>query len=150
VREQLTGPQPLRRRLRHPTTTLQPGDVLACRSREGQTILLRVARIHRGVPVVRLLWYAGPGIPPLEQIARLPDYLHVNRHMPDGYAVPFTMHKYQRIDYPQAGYELVGNIGARPGEEDLQGDGPMIDWQNYLPEYSLAGYMIETWTAANK
>lgn len=67
ARAQLTGPQPPRRLLRHPTTTLLARDVLACRTREGHTILLRVTRIHRGVPVVRLLWYAGAEIPPLDE-----------------------------------------------------------------------------------
>jgi len=148
-RAQITGPQPSRRQLRHPVTTLTPGDVLACPTREGRTILLRVARIHRGVPVVRLLLYAGTGIPPLEDIARLPDFQHVNQYMPDGYAVPFTMHKYKRIDYPQGGYQLVGNVGARPGEEELTGTGPMVDWQDYLPAYGLASHMIDQWTAAH-
>jgi hypothetical protein len=95
ARVQITGPQPPRRQLRHPATTLTPGDVLACPTRDGRTILLRVVRVHRGVPVVRLLLYAGTSIPPLDDIARLPDYLHVNQYMPDGYAVPFTMHKYK-------------------------------------------------------
>jgi hypothetical protein len=149
AREQLTGPQPSRRQLRHPTTTLQPGDVLDCPTRDGRHILLRVVRIHRGVPVVRLLFYAGQEIPPLDEIARLPDYQHVNRHYePDGYAVPFTMHKYKRVDYPQGGYSLLGNIGARPEEDHLEGTGPMVDWQAYLPDYALVGHLIDKWDAA--
>jgi hypothetical protein len=149
ARDQLTGPQPPRRQLRHPTTTLQPGDVLDRPTRDGRHILLRVARIHRGVPVVRLLFYAGNDVPPLEEIARLPDYRHHNQYYePDGYAVPFTMHKYKRIDYPQGGYSLLGNIGARPEEEDVEGTGPMVDWQDDLPEYALVGHLIDRWDAA--
>jgi hypothetical protein len=134
ARAQLIGPQPPRRHLRHPTTTLEPGDVLDCPTRDGRHVLLRVARIHRGVPVVRPLFYAGQEIPPLGAVARLPDYRHLNRHYePNGYAVPFTMHKYKRIDYPQGGYSLLGNIGAWLEEENLEGYGPMVDWQDYLP-----------------
>jgi hypothetical protein len=147
ARAQLTGPQPPRRQLRHPSTSLQPGDVLADPTRDGRYILLRVARIGRGVPVVRLLFYAGQHIPPLDEIAGLPDYLHVNSYYPNGYAVPITMHKYKRIDYPQAGYTLVGNIGARPGEEKLEGSGPMVSWPDYLPDYALVGHLIDKWDA---
>jgi hypothetical protein len=31
--------------------------------------------------------------------------------------LPFTMHKYKKIDFSQGGYSLLGNVGARPEEE---------------------------------
>jgi hypothetical protein len=59
------------------------------------------------------------------------------------------MHKYKRTDYPQGGYQLVGNLGPRPGEDDLTGTGPIADWQDYLPGYGLASYMIDQWTTTH-
>jgi hypothetical protein len=98
---------------------------------------------------VRLLFYAGQQIPPLEEIARLPDYLHVWKHAPDGDAVPFTMHKNKQADYKQGGYLLVGNVGARPDEEQLVDTGPMVDWPDYLPDLGLVAHMIDKWDADN-
>jgi hypothetical protein len=155
ARAQLTGPQPPRRRLRHPATTLMPGDVLDYPTRDGRHLLLRVTRVHRGVPVVRLVFYAGREVPSLEEIATLPDHLYVDLFADgstsEGYAVAFTMHKQKQVDYSQAGYSLVGNIGPRPGEEDLEGYGPMVNWSDYLPDYApaLVRPLIDKWDATS-
>jgi hypothetical protein len=47
ARAQLTRPQPPRRTLRHPTTTLAAGDVLAYPTRDRRHILLRVGTSRR-------------------------------------------------------------------------------------------------------
>lgn len=71
VQAQLTGPQPPWRKLRPPrATSLRPGDALAYRNSDGVYVLLRMARIQRGEPVVVLLDYTGSAIPPLAEIAR--------------------------------------------------------------------------------
>jgi hypothetical protein len=63
ARIQLTGPQPPRRKLRLPKTPLRPGDVLARPVSDDRYLLLRVARIKRGVPVMVMLDFAGQQIP---------------------------------------------------------------------------------------
>lgn len=145
VDAQLTGPQPPRRKVRPPrATSLQPGDVLAYRTRDGIYVLLRVVRIHRGEPVVVLLDYTGPVIPPLHEIAKLGDHHFVdgNERQWHSHVAPMKMSVYKRIDYHQAGYVLVGNIGPREGEEQLEVQ-VLIDWQDYLPGFGVVSQILQ-------
>jgi hypothetical protein len=145
ARTQLTGPQPPRRKLRLPKTPLQPGDVLTRPVSDDRYLLLRVARIKRGVPVMVMLDFAGQNIPALDDIAEIPDHLRVDRRRPDRAVLAFTMHIYKRIDHAKAGYTVVGNIGTRPGDEDRDHD-LMYDWLDDLtrghPGYDVLGGWI--------
>ena len=132
VRGRLTGPQPRRRDIPMPRrTSLEPGDVLAYLVTGGESVLLRVARIYRNEPVCVLLDFADPQVPALEEIALYPDFLWVDRWSIEGRIEPFTMQVYQRIDYPQAGFTLIGNIGTKPGDENLDAD-RLDDWKTGL------------------
>jgi hypothetical protein len=123
VRGRLTGPQPRRRDIPMPRrTSLEPGDVLAYRVTSGESVLLRVARIYRNEPVCVLLDFADPQVPALEEIALYPDFLWVDQWSIEGRIEPFTMQVYQRIDYAQAGFTLIGNIGTKPGDENVDAD----------------------------
>ena len=78
-----------------------------------------------------LLDFADPQVPALEEIALYPDFLWVDRWSIEGRIEPFTMQVYQRIDYPQAGFTLIGNIGTKPGDENLDA-GRQEDWKTAL------------------
>jgi hypothetical protein len=131
ARAQLTGPQPPRRTIRLPKTPLRPGDVLTRPVQGDRYLLLRVARIKRGIPVMVMLDFAGRQVPALDQIAQIPDHLWVDRWRPDGIPLGFSMSIYRRIDHARAGYVVVGNIGTRPGDEDRD-DEVLRDWQDDL------------------
>ncbi len=94
-------------------------------------MLLRVARIYRNEPVCVLLDFADPQVPALEEIALYQDFLWVDQWSIEGRIVPFTMQVYQRIDYPQAGFTLIGNIGTKPGDENLNA-GLRANWKTAL------------------
>ena len=132
VRGRRTGPQPRRRDIPTPRrTSLEPGDVLAYLVTGGESVLLRVARIYRNEPVCVLLDFADPQVPAPEEIALYPDFLWVDRWSIESRIEPFTMQVYQRIDYPQAGFTLIGNIGTKPGDENLDAD-RLDDWKTGL------------------
>jgi len=88
---------------------------MACPTREGCITLLRAARIHRSASVVRPLFYLSAGIPPLDQIAQLPDYRPVNRYMPDGYARP--------VHHAQVPAHRLPS-GRLPARRQTSGQGP--------------------------
>jgi len=123
---------PPRRKIRLPRmTSLKPGDVLAYQITDGTYLQLRVARIYRNEPVCVLLDFAGPQIPALDDIAGLPDSLWTDWWVPEGRVVPFRMEAHKRVDFAEAGYALVGNIGTRPGDEDVDPSG-REDWLTAL------------------
>jgi hypothetical protein len=147
ARIQLTGPQPPRRKLHLAKTPLQPGDVLTRPVLDDRYLLLRVARIKRGVPVLVMLNFAGQQIPALDDIARIPDNRWVDRWRPDGIALALTMHIYQRIDHAKAGYTVLGNIGTRPGDDDRYDD-LMCDWQDDLTDSHPGCDVLDEWVAS--
>jgi len=149
ARAQLTGPQPPRRTIRLPKTPLQPGDVLTRPVQDDRYLLLRVARIKRGVPVMVMLDFADRQLPTLDQIAQIPDYLWVDKWRPDGIALGFSMNIYKRIDHGKAGYVVLGNIGTRSDDEDRD-DEVLHDWQDDLTT-SHPGYdVLRAWKPGGK
>jgi hypothetical protein len=78
-----------------------------------------------------LAYYAGPRIPAVADIGGLADHLRTDRWSPGGRVVPFTMQALDDVDYPQAGYVLIGSIGIRPGDDDLD-PARTGDWQTAL------------------
>jgi hypothetical protein len=142
VRAQLTGPQPKRRNVPVPrSTSLQPGDALVYHYGD-HYLVLRVAKIYRGQPVCVLLDFAGKEIPAIQDIAMLPDYLWIDRWSPQGRPVPFTMQVRNRVDYADAGYSLIGNIGARSGDEKLDTT-RVEDWQTGLIGSTVVRRLLE-------
>jgi hypothetical protein len=143
VRSQLTGAQPPRRRIRLPRrTSLQPGDVLACRADPDTWLLLRIARIYRNEPVCVLLDFAGPQIPSPAQIALLPDFLWADRWSPQGRVAPFTMHVHKKIDYAQAGFAQIGNTGTKPGDDTLDPE-RTDDWLTGITESPIVFQLLQ-------
>jgi hypothetical protein len=101
-----------------------------------------VARIDRNEPVCVLLDFAGVRIPAIGDIAAMPDYLWVDRWTPDGRVAPITMQAYKRIDYAQGGYTLIGSIGTRPGDDQLEPE-LIWDWQAALTSSTLVRLLVE-------
>jgi hypothetical protein len=140
--DQLKGPQPPRRKLRKPpTTSLRAGDVLAYVTREKLTILFRVARISRGRPLLVLLDYVGHEPPSLTLIARLKDHKFPFRGPQGPRVAPIEVEPKRGIDYEDSGYVLLGNIGARPGDEGIQSE-VIVDWHEYPPGMTVVSKML--------
>jgi hypothetical protein len=107
--------------------------------------------IQRGEPIIIPLECLGPELPALEEIAQIPDHLFVpSRVLRDGsevrapgYVAPFKMSVYKRVDYTEAGYVVVGNIGTRPGDEDVE-DAVWADWQDYLPDVGALRQLVDS------
>jgi hypothetical protein len=121
ARAQLTGPQPLRRRVRPPkqiSSGLAAGDVLAF-ALPGRVALLRVVRVrsHRlgETPVLEELDSKGAEAPP-----------------PDTRFFAFVM---QGIDWQRAGFQKVQTIGARAGDEQAPVPSAGISWAALAERY---------------
>jgi len=124
ARAQLTGPQPLRRRLRPPkriSSGLAAGDVLAL-ALPRRMALLRVVciRSHRlgETPVLEELDFKGTDAPSRDTLERLgpskdPITL-VHASSADTRLCAFVA---ERIDWQRAGFRKVQTISARAGDE---------------------------------
>lgn len=144
TRRQLTGPQPRRRTFRLPTTTLTPGDILAYQTRDADFLLLRVVRVRHGIPIVILLDYLGPQIPALDAVAALPEFLWPMPKNSIRYSVPIDMHRKNGVDYARAGYQLIGNLGDRPGDSAAEATADSCNWSDYLPDHRVASRLLES------
>jgi hypothetical protein len=130
ARAQLTGPQPLRRRLRPPkriSSGLAAGDVLAL-TLPGRAILLRVVRVRahrRGEsPVLEELDFEGTEVPSLDALEHL--------GAKDTRFVAFVM---QRIDGQAAGFRKVETLGARAGDDRAPLPDAGISWAVLAERY---------------
>jgi len=143
ARDQITGPQPARRRLRAPwrhVSSLQPGDVLSYRTQGGSYLLLRVARIEAtrlGVaPILVLLEYALPKIPRSAKINKLRDRAEPQRSyaaldQPWGITrFHASVRKESDPDYDGAGFSRVGTI--KPRNTDVGVVAGMFTWWSQL------------------
>ncbi len=125
LRTQLTGPQPARRQVRRPwrhVTDLQPGDLLARVASNGDTCLLRVARIDDqrvgAAPVIELLDWKGQALPKDRQLRRLrPRYRDDGPHRPMTYRVARLRKK--DPDWHDAGFERVAQGLQQQGDDAL-------------------------------
>jgi hypothetical protein len=121
ARDQLLGPQPARKRLRRPKreeTDLHQGDVLAYWV-DGRPVLLRVKRLNERrtfvLPVMRLLDYDGTDLPTVEVMDGLPDRSPLGLLGPNVFGHSATK---RRDEYLDAGFEIVGRISARDGDDN--------------------------------
>ena len=140
VRAQLLGPQPPRRRLRPPKgdeTDLVAGTVLAYHSGNGRVALLRVARIdtdrYSVAPILRAIQFSGTTIPSAEPMAALADRPEVDQALrwqspsPPWSSVRFRPTAHNKTDYAGAGFEVVGQLGERPGDDDMRAQS-FMEW----------------------
>jgi hypothetical protein len=141
VRDQLLGPQPARKRLRPPKrheTTLTAGDVLTYRSEAaGEVALMRVQRIdaHRlsVAPILRLLKFRGTSCPSDRKISKLKDWPEAPRStrlqspQPPWSSVTWRPTAHRGVDFADAGFRVVTNIGTRSGDDVSKADS-LLEW----------------------
>ena len=143
ARAQLTGQQPLRRRLRPPKRTssgLAAGDVLAL-ILPRTVALLRVVRVHPHrlgeTPVIEELDFESTEVPSRDALERLGPkvkdpitLLHVLS--PDTRFFAFVM---KRMDWQGAAFQKVQTIGARAGDEQAPVPSVGISWAELAERY---------------
>jgi len=128
IRIQITGRQPPRRKLRKPkgqVTDLVPGDVILLRA-ANRCALLRVARLHQSrigvIPVLVALDFEGTEPPPPEELRTLPDRPERKPKLLEPRPwdhIRFSVQSFQKIDYRNAGFERLGRIESRAGDESV-------------------------------
>ena len=143
ARAQLTGQQPLRRRLRPPkriSSGLAAGEVLAL-ALPRRVVLLRVVRVrpHRlgETPVLEELDFEGTEVPPRDALERLGPKVTdpvalVDALSPDCRFFAFVM---QSIDWHRAGFRKVETISARAGDEQAPVPSVGISWAVLAERY---------------
>jgi hypothetical protein len=140
AREQITGPQPSRRKLRPPwrhVSSLEAGDVLSYRTQNGRCLLLRVARIDTSrvgvAPILVLLDYARPKLPRAAKIDKIPDRAEPPRsyaalQQPWGIArFHVGVYKKSDPDYAEAGFIKVCTIRPRTTDAAIAA-GMFMQW----------------------
>jgi hypothetical protein len=143
ARAQLTGPQPVRKRVRPPkriSSGLADGDVLAL-ALPRRLVLLRVVRVlvHRlgETPVLEALDFKGAEVPPRDALERLPP----NLKEPVGLApalsdeMRFFAFVMQGIDWERAGFRKVEKISPRTGDDQAQLPSSGISWPALAERY---------------
>jgi hypothetical protein len=143
VRAQLTGQQPLRRRLRPPkriSSGLAAGDVLTLELPR-RLVLLRVVRVRshrRGeTPVLEELEFKGTEVPSRDALERLEPKVtdpvtFVDHLSPDTRFFAFVM---KRIDWQRAGFRKAQTIGGRDGDEQAPLPSGGISWAELADRY---------------
>ena len=54
------------------------------------------------------------------------------------------MQAYKGVDYPQAGFIPLGNMGARPGDEELD-PSRLDDWASALGGSAVVSQLLRRW-----
>lgn len=153
ARDQITGPQPAPRELRPPwrhVTSLQAGHVLAYRTKGGQYLLLRVARIETSrvsiAPILVLLDYARSKLPRTAKLNKMPDRPEPPRsysslQQPWG-ITRFHVGVYRKSDpdYAEAGFTKIGTIRPRITDAAVRA-GMYTQWSQFGPD--LERWMID-------
>lgn len=153
ARDQITGPQPARRELRPPwrhVTSLQPGDVLAYRTKGGRYLLLRVARIEASrvsiAPILVLIDYALSKLPRMAKINKTPDRTEPPRsysalQQPWG-ITKFHVGVYKKSDpdYADAGFTKIATIRPRIADATVRA-GMYTQWSQFGSD--LERWMID-------
>jgi hypothetical protein len=143
ARAQLTGQQPLRKRLRPPkriSSGLAAGDVLAL-ALPRRVALLRVVRVHPHrlgeTPVLEELDFDGAEVPARDVLERLGPKVNdpISVKHPLESDTRFSAFANQHIDWQQAGFQKAQTIGGRPGDEQSPIPGTGISWAALADRY---------------
>lgn len=122
---------------------------VSCKVRANQA-LLRVARIddHRlsVAPIVVALDFEGTHVPTVGRLRRLRDRTATRPRFDTSTGVlsrwtstPFRVASYRKIDFADAGFEVVASVPSRPGDDSLQAQS-YCDWTQFASE--LRHWMI--------
>ena len=128
LRDQLTGPQPARKKLRRPwryeETELVAGDVLSYTDEQGRMALFRVAGIWRArvgdVPCLEWLDWTGRGTPSIWRLARLkPIQAPAHHGMPQCPVIyHVTRFRKKDPDWRACGFVHVTRLPHWPANDD--------------------------------
>lgn len=122
LREQLTGPQPARKRIKRPwreATDLRAGDILTLGT-DGELPLLRVMHIeesrYRSTPIIGVLGPSSLGLPPKRSLRRPPAQTQdsLGRMRPEVHRI--SRYGKRDPDWHEVGFELVTKV--RPPRVD--------------------------------
>lgn len=129
LREQLTGPQPgrkkLRRPWRHEETELAAGDVLSHASADGRMVLFRVAGVRSfrtgDTPCLEWLDWSGRRVPGAWRLARLkPLQAPATVSMPQRPIIyTVTRHRKKDPDWRASGFVHVARLPNWPSHNEL-------------------------------
>ena len=141
VREQLTGPQPARSRVRKPSRPgcgLVAGDVLALDC-PGRITLLRVVRVHvhrKGeTPCLEELQFGAAELPALELLERLEARTKPSIAMMSPDARLFALPGLKNTGWKEAGFRKVAAIPGRAGDAESVLPTFGIRWSNLAERY---------------
>jgi hypothetical protein len=141
VREQLTGPQRTRVRVKrpsHPVCGLVAGDVLAL-DLPGGPALLRVVRVHvhrRGeTPCLEELQSSGTELPRLEILERLEAKDKDSILIMSQDARFFALPELKNAGWKEAGFRKVATIPERAGDSECALPSSGIRWSNLAARY---------------
>jgi hypothetical protein len=141
VREQLTGPQPIRSRVKRPSRStwgLAAGDVLALDC-PGGLALLRVVRVHvhrKGeTPCLEELQFSGAQLPSQEIMERLEAMVKPSSAMLQPDARLFALPGIKNAGWKEAGFRKVATIRARAGDAESALPSYGIRWPNLAERY---------------
>jgi hypothetical protein len=153
ARDQLTGEQPARKRVRKPKQTitpLKPGDVLAYRAASGRLHLLAVRALNETrldvAPFVQLLDFEGTEVPEPSRIAAM-QMRKEGRGLKYGHRPPEPWSMVDGVvlawpgrQHADAGFEIVARIEPIPESEQqalsaqLAGRAGWQNWADYLED----------------
>ena len=139
VREQLTGPQPARSRLKKPSRPgcgLIAGDVLALEC-PGGIALVRIVRVHvhrKGeTPCLEELQFSGTELPSVEILERLEAKVERSMMQPD--ARLFALTSLKNAGWKEAGFQKVATIPERVGDSESVLPSFGTRWSNLAERY---------------
>jgi len=141
VRDQLTGPQPARSRIKRPlrpSCGLVAGDVLALDC-PGGLALLRIVRVHvhrKGeTPCLEELQFSGTELPSLEILERLEARSEPSIAMMSTDARLFALPGLKNAGWKEAGFRKVATIPARAGDSESGLPSFGTRWSNLAERY---------------
>jgi hypothetical protein len=141
AREQLTGPQPIRARLKRPSRPgcdLVAGDVLAL-DLPGGPALLRIVRVHvhrKGEnPCLEELQFSGSELPTPEILEELGPKVKDSMTMmsPDGRF--FALPDLKNAGWKEAGFKKVATIPERAGDSECALPSSGVRWSYLVARY---------------
>ena len=141
AREQLTGPQPARARVKRPSRPscgLVAGDVLALEL-PGGPALLRIVRVHvhrRGeTPCLEELKFSGTELPTLGMLATLEAKIEDSIAMMSPDARLFALPDLKNAGWKEAGFKKVATIPEREGDSGSALPSFGVRWSNLVARY---------------
>jgi hypothetical protein len=88
-----------------------------------------------------LLNYAEPQAPSIESARHIADFVFPWRPPRTAAPAAIEVERKRGLDYGDAGYVLLGNIGARAGDEQAEPEAG-VSWDEYPPDSVIVTKML--------